>query len=643
MRAVDWLHQFRWKRWPFWLLPAILALSIAIFLRATGRMEFAGYWAADWFGMYSQPALRMEDVVIVGLDDRDVAELKVFPITDGQLNAVLAGVLAADPLLVGLGFLRHAAMPPGHEALMATMRNDSRIVGLDSTEPDSSNLNYGLDFLEQQGRSGSMVSVRNSDGYQRMTLMGFVHPTAKSFTVGLPIAFAKHYVARTQPQVQQGGLQELRTAHGTLQSTDQPFGEQRSGESGTYLFLLPAAQIDAVPIIPFRDVTAGRVPRERFESKVVFVTNVAPTMQDELYVPGRRHVFGATRPVPSSVAFAVSTQQLIDFAQGTRRGALRAPPAWLDWLLIVCVVAASVAFSLRYRHRQRWWQLGIVLGAPPVLAYGLFLLSWWISWVSASLAQLIYFSILAYRNWLTSRSLRDAASLVSALMDNVPDPMLVVDQHSQIRIVNEAMCSCLGVLPRDLIGKPKQTFLQDDADAAAPSEVSLQATDVFGDSWHFIASIVRIHDSQGRSFDAYIVKFAHRDAHYATLGRDLDRRFHNARYWARKLRQHLAVISVRSDTPADQVLLNFIQAKLVEALPRIQAMWIEADAVQLLVRYEHSVNKAKAAAAPSTDEDVQAETRMLVAAIEQAFSLPMEISGAPVNIALSVRVRAFQE
>ena len=228
----------RWRRLiPSWIVCAVIAVVSAVGLRASGRLESIALAAADWFGVLSQPMMSFPDVVVVGFDDRDLSEFKIYPLPDAQLNAVLTQVLEADPLVVGFCFIRQAAMPPGHDELMATLRDDPRVIGLDSTTPDSSDLNLGLPFLAAEQRAASMVAVTSSDGFVRMGVMGFRHQADGSFKNGFAVALARRYIAATQPEVLQGVPQVLNTRHGALNASDFAFGEQMTSDSGLFTFI----------------------------------------------------------------------------------------------------------------------------------------------------------------------------------------------------------------------------------------------------------------------------------------------------------------------------------------------------------------------------------------------------------------------
>src|SRR6202008_1047720 len=107
-----------------------LVFAVLFGLRAAGALEGLELAAYDWHLRLrpGTPATK-PPVVLVTITDRDIAKLGTWPVPDEVLAKALETLSRAGARAIGLDIYRDVPVPPGHEALNATLAKNAQIVG----------------------------------------------------------------------------------------------------------------------------------------------------------------------------------------------------------------------------------------------------------------------------------------------------------------------------------------------------------------------------------------------------------------------------------------------------------------------------------------------------------------------------------
>lgn len=74
---------------------------------------------------------RDEHIVIVGIDEKDIAWVKQYPIPDEKIAELLTKLETYKPLAIGLDIFKNVPVEPGGEQLAQVLRSNSNIIGIE--------------------------------------------------------------------------------------------------------------------------------------------------------------------------------------------------------------------------------------------------------------------------------------------------------------------------------------------------------------------------------------------------------------------------------------------------------------------------------------------------------------------------------
>ncbi|MEY2985429.1 MAG: adenylate cyclase, partial [Cyanobacteriota bacterium] len=89
------------------------------------------------------PLPRDDKIVVVGIDEADVAQLKTAIPSDEHLAQLINQINAMGPVAIGLDLYRDQPVPPGEEALTAVFAQTPNLIGIRKVEGE-----IGIDVVE---------------------------------------------------------------------------------------------------------------------------------------------------------------------------------------------------------------------------------------------------------------------------------------------------------------------------------------------------------------------------------------------------------------------------------------------------------------------------------------------------------------
>jgi CHASE2 domain-containing sensor protein len=113
----------------------VIVLFVVILIRIMGGMQF-------WEWMFLDAMLRLrplekpdERIVIVGIDEEDIAWVNRYPIPDEKIADLLTQLETYQPLAIGLDIFKNVPVEPGGEQLAQILQRNNKIIGIEKILP----------------------------------------------------------------------------------------------------------------------------------------------------------------------------------------------------------------------------------------------------------------------------------------------------------------------------------------------------------------------------------------------------------------------------------------------------------------------------------------------------------------------------
>jgi adenylate cyclase len=376
-----------------------LVFAVLFGLRSLGALEGLELPVYDWQLRLSagSPAKRAP-VVLVTITDRDIAELGTWPVPDEVLAKALESLSRAGARAIGLDIYRDVPVPPGREALNATLTKNAQIVGA-MLLPRGDNPGVRPPAVLAGERAGFTDFVVDDDGRVRRGLL--MVDDGKNVFYSMPLRLALLYL-QAEGVALQGDPQNpenLRLGRTTLRPFEPNDGAYVRADAGGYQFLLDYRDgADAFPSIGFSQLLAGEFDPRLVKGRVALVGVTAESVKDSFYTPFSG-TFRAKEVMYGAELHGHMVSQLVRAAlAGERPIGVLADAAEALWILLWCLLGAALAF-----FSPSAWRFEAAVGggvvALAVAAHAAFVFGWWIplvppalGWVAAASAASAYVS-----------------------------------------------------------------------------------------------------------------------------------------------------------------------------------------------------------------------------------------------------------
>jgi diguanylate cyclase (GGDEF)-like protein/PAS domain S-box-containing protein len=453
------------------LVTAGSVASLVILLRLTGLLQS---WELSSFdlGFRLRPLEPMDDrIVIIGIDEPDLRQVGRWPIPDQVLAQLLTTVQAANPRAIGLDIYRDMPVEPGHAELLQTYGKIPNLVGIEQLRDKASPgipAPAGLDRDRQVGFNNLVVDL---DSKVRRGLLYWTGDGKPRTSFALMLAQLYLQQHGIQPQTASDG-RSLQLGQAVFQRFRSNDGGYINADAGGYQFLANLrGGANRFEILSMTAVLHGRVAAARLHNRIVLIGSTATSLKDFFHTsyttshspnPWQPQ---SPRPIAGVELQANFISQVLSAAQG--RALIQVWPDPVEWLWIGlwAWIGASLSWRLRSPHLSA---VAILIAGTSLasLSYGAFLAGWWVPLVPPVLALVMAaISIIAYIAHLEGE-LKRSKEFLSTIINTIPDPIFVQDQHHRWIVLNQAFCRFLGHPIEDLLNKTVyDVFPSSEADA----------------------------------------------------------------------------------------------------------------------------------------------------------------------------------
>ncbi|MDX2096627.1 MAG: CHASE2 domain-containing protein [Leptolyngbyaceae cyanobacterium bins.59] len=387
LKTISW----NWRGVLF-TVPSMAGIVCAI--RLLGWLQPIEWLALDLFFRLRPLESVDPQIVIVSIEESDIAQLGKWPISDATLAQLITKIKQHQPSVIGLDLYRNLPVEPGHQALIQVFQTTPNLIGIEKTigDPHSAAIDPAP-ALKQLGRVSANDIVVDADGRVRRAIL-FPIPEGNEEIPSLGLAVALRHLERQQilPETAAQGALKLRSAvFFPLEEND---GSYVRTDAGGYQILLNYRG----PAHSFRKVTLTQVlndqiPVELMRNRIVLVGTEAASLNDAFLTPYSGHL--TPKPIlTSGVEIQANIASHLLNAALFDRPNLRtwADPLEYGWIVAWSLVGTVLCWKWReeenaVQYSQQMAALICLSGIGLIVGgYGAFLISWWIPIVPPILA-----------------------------------------------------------------------------------------------------------------------------------------------------------------------------------------------------------------------------------------------------------------
>lgn len=370
-----------WLRSP---LPAIAATSLLLgvllsLTRQQGYLQFLELAAYDLMATtLNTHAMRPPVTTMVLINEADINGLGNWPLTDEQLQNILARLLIFNPAALGLDIYRDLAVPPGNSALQQLLGDDSRIFGIEKF-PAATRVGIPpAPALRDSPRVGFSDLVNDTGGVVRRNLLFQSHGERTAYAFSLRLALAYLAARGIYPSPGKDDPSHLRLGDVTLIPLERNAGGYVDADTSGYQVMLDyQGSPSPFPVFSLANLLQGKITAAEIQGRIVILGVASESVKDHFPTPFTL-MLPEAGTLSGSAIHAHAAQQLVNTAlyghQPLGTWSDRTELAWL-WLWI------GLGFLAGWFAGPVWRFLPVLVlgaGACVALAAAAFVWGWWI-------------------------------------------------------------------------------------------------------------------------------------------------------------------------------------------------------------------------------------------------------------------------
>ena len=375
-----------WEWRGVWLTVPTVA-GLVILLRMAGLFQ-PWEWAAFDQYLRLRPLEPADNrIVIVGIDEADIREIKQSIIPDGVIAQLLEKLKARQPRAIGLDIYRDLPVEPGHPELVRVFESTRNLVGIQKVVGDSRREAVSAPpVLKAKGQVGANDVILDADNKVRrgvVDLQAQNGETIYSFSLYLALLYLD--AERVSPEIVEGtnNWRLGKTAFVPFEANDG--GYVRADARGYQLLLNYRGPSRYFSTVSMMDILKDRVPPDWGRDRIILIGGVGETFPDLHFTPYSSSLLSLPERMAGVEIHANLTSQILSAAlEG--RSLLKSLPEPVEglWILLWSAVGALVSWQRRYRDGVRKFSFNqasaalLAGGALVSSTYVAFLGGWWI-------------------------------------------------------------------------------------------------------------------------------------------------------------------------------------------------------------------------------------------------------------------------
>jgi adenylate cyclase len=389
------LRQKVWEWRGVWIIAPTIA-GIAIALRLAGWLQPLEWAALDQYFRWRPKETIDSHLLIVGINEVDLKQVKQWPIPDAVLAQLLLKLKTQRPQAIGLDLYRDFPVEPGHKALVKVFETTPNLIGIEKVIEDENSSGVAPPpALHSKGQVSPNDVIPDADGKLRRSLLyltdqeGNVTPS-----FGMKLALMYLEAQGITPQPAKNNPRELQLNQTVLHQFKSNDGGYINADAGGYQILLNyRGAAKSFRTVSMSDVLENRVPAEWIRDRIVLIGATATSLNDFFYTPYSNSLTTIPEQTSGVEIQANLTSQILSSAL-ERRAAIQtwSEPAEIVWIILWSFMGATLCWFYRdadgiAKLLPRWTLITLLLASTGLVGgtYLAFLQGLWIPVVPSAL------------------------------------------------------------------------------------------------------------------------------------------------------------------------------------------------------------------------------------------------------------------
>ncbi|MEB3229027.1 MAG: adenylate/guanylate cyclase domain-containing protein [Synechocystis sp.] len=385
------LNKFFWRSRGIWIAAPTASLLI-LALRWLGALQFMELQTYDLLMRLRPPLVKDEKIVIVGIDESDVAKLKTATPSDALLAQLISQIKAMDPVAIGLDLYRDQPVPPGQAELTTVFEQTPNLIGIKKVVGEA-----GIDVveappaLEARGQVGSNDLPVDTDKVIRRGLLYLNNGQETFYSFGFYLALI--YLDRLGISVQDlPNSPAFRLGQGYFRPLDTNEGSYiRTDANGFQLLVNYRGRKQHFDQVSMVDILEERVPKDWATNKIVLIGKVGESFKDVYFTP-YSNIGGVSESMPGVEIHANIISQIIGIALLEQPlivgySELSESLKIIFWSLLGAIISWQFRYGSKNRNIQllRWGAISGCLSLIVGTSYYAFLRGIWLPMIPSLL------------------------------------------------------------------------------------------------------------------------------------------------------------------------------------------------------------------------------------------------------------------
>jgi adenylate cyclase len=337
------------KQWYWAILISIVVTTLMTLLNSTGLFQ-----TLEWAFLDSYFRIRPHEAIdsrllVVTIDEPDIANLQRWPLTDQDLVEALRILQQYSPAVIGLDIYRDFSVPPGKDALDEIFTTATDVIGVEKV---SRTQVAPPPILDAKNQVGMADLVLDEDGKVRRALI--MANLEGEYKTSLGAFLAIEYLMQQGLTFEADGNSDLvKFGEATFRRLNPASGGYVDADVKGYQILLNFRGPDnAFDTLTLSNLLTGNFDEDLIRDRIVLIGSIAPSINDFMRTPFNQSEVTENGLSPGVLIHAHITSQIISSVLD-RRANIKFIPNSLEFLWALawaCIGSIVIIIPLHYNR-----------------------------------------------------------------------------------------------------------------------------------------------------------------------------------------------------------------------------------------------------------------------------------------------------
>lgn len=444
------------------------AVAICVLgFKYTGALQLLEWTIYDRFFAWRTPEPVEDRLLIITVDEADIAHVGQWPLSDGLLAQIIQSIQQHQPAGIGLLFYRNLPVETGHQALVKVMNSTPNLIGVEKvigeTVPPPPSLN-------QLNQVGIVDLLLDADSKVRRVLLSHHNSQGElKLSVGAELALRYLKNQGILPTVVEETNYQQQIQLGEVILT--PFtgndgGYVRTFYGGYQILLNYRGEADKFEKVSLTQFIERDFNPDKIQGRIILIGSTATSLNELFYTPYSRQVKDTTKATPGVIIHANVISHMLSAALDGRPSI----KVWPDlgesgWILLWSffgAIAASISLGPNSWEKQLWSDLGqitlnLCLGNSLLISssYFAFLTGWWLPVVPPAIA--LTMTSITLKIYQSVQAVRDTEKQLIQSLEALPIGVFLYKASGMIAYINQQGKDLIGLTPKSQMSPAELT------------------------------------------------------------------------------------------------------------------------------------------------------------------------------------------